>query len=144
MYCTECGKEVGSTDNFCRNCGFAQKNNDLTIKQTEFNLKELDLKIENLIQWMNKEFPISKSINGLPRDEGALLSLTEFDFKRNHLTDFPKEIGLLTNLNKIDLQCNTFISKIPKEIGLLFKLRELNLSFNSINKLPKEICPFSL
>ena len=36
-----------------------EKNNNLTIKQTEFSLKELDLKIENLIQWMNKEFPIS-------------------------------------------------------------------------------------
>lgn len=60
------------------------------------------------------------------------------DLRKQKLIDFPKEIFLFTNLEKLNLSKNK-ITDIPSEIGTLTQLKELDLSGNRIELLPLEI-----
>jgi len=53
--------------------------------------------------------------------------------------EIPTEIGLLTNLVKLDLQYNSLLGTIPTEIGKLSKLNTLMLAHNLLTgKIPEE------
>ncbi len=60
------------------------------------------------------------------------------DLKWNQITEIPKEIWNLTNLEMLSLDWNQ-ITEIPKEIWNLTKLSLLDLEWNQITEIPKEI-----
>ena len=55
--------------------------------------------------------------------------------------DIPLELGLLTNLEHLDLSTNKFTNSIPKIVGTLLKLNYLNMSNNKFSQgIPIELC----
>ncbi|KAK2359401.1 putative leucine-rich repeat receptor protein kinase [Trifolium repens] len=53
----------------------------------------------------------------------------------------PKEIGLLSKLNYLDLSFNSLVGKIPPSLGNLTKLTHLNLSNNNLTGMvPTSLC----
>ena len=56
----------------------------------------------------------------------------------NQLSELPKEIGNLTNLQELYIY-NNQLSELPKEIGKLVNLEHLSISNNQLSELPKEI-----
>jgi hypothetical protein len=78
------------------------------------------------------------NISDLPKEIGLLSNLQKLDLSHNKIVNLPKEIGLLSNLQILDLNHNKIVN-LPKEIGDLSDLKELNLGSNNIVNLPKEI-----
>ena len=69
------------------------------------------------------------SIKSLPPSISRLVSLQEFLLRGCELLmDLPPEIGLLLNLQLLDLE-GTEIMNLPREIGKLSKLECLKVSF---------------
>jgi len=58
--------------------------------------------------------------------------------KKQKLTEFPKDILKLTNLQELDLTKNK-LKEIPEEISQLTNLQTLNLSKNQLELLPSSI-----
>lgn len=54
------------------------------------------------------------------------------------LTTLSSSVGVLTNLQKLDVSGNKIMS-LPKEVGLLINLRHLSLSRNKLKMLPSDI-----
>ena len=74
----------------------------------------------------------------LPREIGSFKQLESLSLTGHRLTSLPKEIGLCTNLKRLEVMfCD--LESLPKEIGNLKKLEELELESNSLTSLPKEI-----
>jgi hypothetical protein len=82
------------------------------------------------IELLTRKLGINKSIC-------STLKLSEL-LSSNNIKIIPPEIGLLVNLQQLDLRDNQ-ISSIPSEIGLLTNLQQLNLSDNQIRSIPSEI-----
>jgi len=76
----------------------------------------------------------------LPTTVGQLKSLKLLRIMESKITELPKEIEGLTNLEKLDFSFNP-LSKIPKSIGNLKQLKILRLSGNGryLTRLPDEI-----
>ncbi len=81
---------------------------------------------------------LSDKINNFPKEIGLLTNLQELDLSGNLIQTIPKEIGLLTNLEDLDLYDNK-IEIIPKEICNLINLKYLSLGKNNITYIPDEI-----
>ena len=57
-----------------------------------------------------------------------------------HSRTIPTQIGLLTNLEYLDLQQLRLIGRVPSEIGLLSKLTTLHLNTNNLwHQVPSEL-----
>ena len=75
------------------------------------------------------------SLSGtLPREVGMLKNIEELDVSENHLSgDIPREIGECTSLEYIHLQRNSFNGTIPPSLASLKGLRYLDLSRNQLS-----------
>ena len=62
----------------------------------------------------------------------------KLNLSKHKLTDFPKEIMRLKNLQELNLSKNN-IKEIPQEIAVLSHLQMLNISKNKLEKIPAEI-----
>jgi len=69
----------------------------------------------------------------ISRDKDKLLSETHLTLKSQLLTEIPKEIFYLKELEALDLSDN-LLKKIPEEIGNLSKLEYLFLDNNLLNE----------
>jgi len=74
----------------------------------------------------------------IPREIGVLTNLNKLFLHINQLTAVPKEICELTNLTELALDSNQ-IQTIPKEIGNLTNLESLWLNNNKLISIPKEL-----
>jgi internalin A len=77
-------------------------------------------------------------LTSLPREIGLLTSLQRLYLHDNQLTTLPPEIGSLKQLTQLDLS-NNRLAELPQEIGLLTELNGLSLDGNQLNTLPPEI-----
>jgi leucine-rich repeat protein SHOC2 len=88
-----------------------------------------------VVQLMLEEFGLTGAV---PAEIGRLSALRELDLDCNELTSVPAEIGQLTSLEKLYLGDNQLTS-LPAEIGQLTALEELYLEGNQLTSLPAEI-----
>ena len=77
-------------------------------------------------------------ITEIPKEIGHLINLEVLSLRNNKISILPKEIGHLTKLDYLDLSDNE-IKEIPKEIGNLTNLKFLDLGKNQITDIPREI-----
>ena len=82
--------------------------------------------------------PTNCNLNALPTEVGLLAQLDELDLRWNKLSALPTELGLLAMLTKLALAWNN-LTVLPTEVGLLAQLDELDLRGNSLTALPTEI-----
>ncbi len=95
------------------------------------NLTEKD--IENLNKWAE-----AYDIDELKiKDKEKIFNLEELHIISVSLTELPKEIGNLTNLKSLYIDC--YSNELPKEIFNLINLEELHIISVSLTELPKEI-----
>jgi hypothetical protein len=80
----------------------------------------------------------NNNLANLPKEIGVLTNLTKLDLDSNQLSNLPKEIGALTNLTSLDLRKNN-LANLPKETGGLKNLKTLYLMNNQLDVLPKEM-----
>ncbi len=71
-------------------------------------------------------------------EETAKNRVTQLDLKESGLTSLPPEIGSLTHLKRLYLNCNK-LESLPPEIGKLTNLNRLYLRDNKLTSLPPEI-----
>lgn len=81
---------------------------------------------------------IDKNLDVLPKEIGCLSNLNRLRAANNNLTNIPPEIGKLTDLTDLVLKAN-LIRTIPDELWNLKGLKYLSLSYNEIYNIPKEI-----
>lgn len=81
-----------------------------------------------------------KDINSeeFPKELGNLKGLIRLDLSHNGLEEVPKEIGTLGELGRLYLSHNS-LEEVPKEIGNLKRLTYLHLSNNLFTELPARI-----
>jgi Leucine-rich repeat (LRR) protein len=79
-----------------------------------------------------------KGISVIPSEIGLLTDLIKLDLAGNNIKVIPSEIGQLTNLNVLDLWGNN-ITELPSEISQLKMLAILKLNSNQLSILPTEI-----
>ena len=77
----------------------------------------------------------------IPSELGLVANLQGLDLAANSLSGtIPSELGLLANLQVLDLAANSLSGTIPSELGLLANLRWVNLRRNSLTGLiPSEL-----
>ncbi len=76
-----------------------------------------------------------KSVSQLPKEIGLLTDLEELGLSFNELKEIPDEIGNLTNLKILELHGNK-LSSLPLAIKKLQKLEELTLGGNAFKEIP--------
>ncbi len=79
-----------------------------------------------------------KGLTEIPKEVFELTNLEELILYKNNITEIPPEIGKLKKLKRLALSRNK-IKKIAPEIGNLTNLENLTLYFNEIDSLPEEI-----
>jgi len=83
-------------------------------------------------------------LRNFPTSIGQLTQLKELTISGTHHSDapspivIPTEIGLLSNLEELELQSNN-LSTLPESIGQLTALKELTLDYNAFTEIPKAI-----
>jgi Leucine-rich repeat (LRR) protein len=82
----------------------------------------------------------NKNLSSLPSEIGLLTNLEDLDLSLNKLTLLPSEFGFgrLTKLRDLNLSYNKLIS-LPESIGEFTKLEKLYLNFNKLTQLPESI-----
>ena len=88
-----------------------------------------------VVQLMLEEFGLTGAV---PAEIGRLSALRELDLDCNELTSVPAEIGQLTSLVELHLH-NNQLTSLPAGIGQLRSLRELDLRDNQLTSVPAEI-----
>jgi len=78
------------------------------------------------------------NLKEIPKEIGNLTNLERLYLSNNSLTNLPKEIGNLKKLEWLYLDKNNLTS-LPKEIGNLKNLTQLFLQNNKLTSIPKEI-----
>lgn len=69
----------------------------------------------------------------IPSDIGVLTNLQELDLSFSSFRGtLPSELGLLTQLQRLDVSNNQITGMLPLEIGQLTNLQYLNVSFNEL------------
>jgi hypothetical protein len=124
-YCTECGNEINITDKFCGQCGASLSNTDKKNKSW----------IKKICKWA-KDNNISELQE--PQNYESLLKITTLDISNKKLSELPKELFNLTNLEQL-LASENSLMHLPKEIEKLKKLSILDLSRNTLYGLPDEV-----
>ena len=79
-----------------------------------------------------------KGLTQLPKALGQLTQLQELDLSGNQLTAVPEALGQLTQLQKLDLSYNQ-LTAVPEALGQLTQLQELNLSGNQLTAVPEAL-----
>ena len=85
-----------------------------------------------------------KRITQLPKQIGQLVNLQTLDLHNNHLSTLPEQIGQLASLQSLYLDGNQ-LERLPRSIGKLKKLTALDLGDrhaeggNPLVELPVEI-----
>ena len=75
-------------------------------------------------------------LQSIPVSIGALAAqLRTLMLGRNRLTALPPELGLLSNLERLHVNCN-LLSLLPEEIGQCTALVDLQLSYNKLRQIP--------
>ena len=97
------------------------------------NLTEKD--IENLNKWAEKYYIEELKI----KDKEKIFNLKGLYIGgRGDLTELPKEIGILTNLEILIIRCNN-LKELPKEIFNLINLEKLRIISNNLEISPDGI-----
>ncbi|MEZ4886777.1 MAG: COR domain-containing protein [Chitinophagales bacterium] len=78
-------------------------------------------------------------ISHIPSEIGLLQNLQLLDLSSNTLEALPPAIGFLKQLELLDVSKNE-LENLPKEIGNLQRLQRLDLSNNQLNELPESFC----
>ncbi|KAL0368896.1 UNVERIFIED_CONTAM: Receptor protein-tyrosine kinase CEPR1 [Sesamum calycinum] len=78
----------------------------------------------------------------IPPALGNMTSLIDLELSGNYLVGkVPKELGLLRNLQQLELYYNQLEGAIPMELGNLTELRDLDMSVNKFTgRIPESIC----
>ncbi|MGB1242852.1 MAG: COR domain-containing protein [Chitinophagales bacterium] len=123
-------------------------------------LRTLDLTNLGLTRIPNKVFELShltelkmghwsaytkkdrNQISHIPAEIGLLQNLQLLDLSSNALDALPAAIGQLKRLELLDVSKNE-LESLPNEIGDLKRLQRLDLSNNLLNKLPEGFCRLS-
>lgn len=100
-----------------------------------FDVKtEQDVREKTQFTWRDSE----TSFFYLPAEIGYFQNLQRLEYKARELQPrIPTEIGQLTRLKALDLDCG--LTHLPREIGQLSELELLNLGGNRLSCLPTEI-----
>lgn len=110
------------------------------IPETVFDLIHLtELKLGHWSAYTKKD---RNQISHIPQEIGLLQNLQLLDLSSNALDTLPTAIGHLKSLELLDVSKNELAS-LPSEIGNLQRLQRLDLSSNVLNKLPQEFCNLS-
>jgi len=100
---------------------------------------EAEKKIEQALKSGAMELNISLVIlTELPESIGLLTQLQSLDLNFNHLTALPESLGQLTQLQTLDLSSNQLMA-LPESLGQLTQLGSLNLSHNKLTALPESL-----
>ena len=65
--------------------------------------------------------------------------LLDLQLQNNKLLALPSKIGLMTNLDKLNVRGNQ-LTELPESIGLLADLTELNVGHNQLEMLSDTLC----
>ena len=65
--------------------------------------------------------------------------VTSLDLSHNSLTELPKSIGLLSNIQELNVACNNITSIHDEGIAKLKQLRVLKINGNNITSLPSSL-----
>jgi hypothetical protein len=103
-----------------------------------FTLLKEKLKIEDDIFKLNRLSFSDRRLTEIPKEIGILINLQGLYLNNNVLTEIPKEIGKLTNLQDLYITNNQLV-QIPEEISQLINLKELSLQNNKLTTIPEEI-----
>jgi internalin A len=74
----------------------------------------------------------------LPKSVTKLVELQSLKLRQNELTTLPESLGKLTQLRKLDLSQNR-LSQLPEFLGQLTQLEELNIAENQLTALPESL-----
>lgn len=80
----------------------------------------------------------NKKLKRIPDNVTTLINLKNINLSDNFLTEVPKEMWLLKDLEVLDLSYN-LIKTIPEGIGVLKKLRRLHIFVCYLTELPYDI-----
>ena len=79
-----------------------------------------------------------ENLTNLPKEIGNLANLNILRLDNNNLKSLPSSIGNLTKLHSIFMKEN-YLKTLPSQIGKLENLRNIHLSNNNLIKLPPQI-----
>ena len=108
------------------------------------NSKGYQTAIERIKKWQKRSYVNEwldlneLGLTELPKEIGELKNLQRLSLANNQLSEYPKEIGELKNLQWLSLG-NNQLSGLLKEIGELKNLEGLSLANNQLSEYPKEI-----
>ncbi|MFQ6640037.1 hypothetical protein Gotur_014842 [Gossypium turneri] len=109
----------------------------------EMNLWQLPENISRLKKLRVMVLTTCRLYGPIPRSIGNMTSLVDLELSGNFLSgQIPKELGLLKNLEQLELYYNQHLSgTIPEELGNLTKLGDLDMSVNMLTgSIPDSIC----
>ncbi|XVE70279.1 hypothetical protein DITRI_Ditri10aG0059600 [Diplodiscus trichospermus] len=109
----------------------------------ELNLWQLPENISRLTKLRVMVFTTCMLYDRIPASIGNMTSLVDLELSGNFLSgQIPKELGLLKNLQQLELYYNQHLSgTIPEELGNLTELRDLDMSVNLLSgSIPVSIC----
>jgi len=105
------------------------------------------ISLYNLPNLINQEQPATnnvldlsnKNLSEFPKEVLSMDQLEELNLSNNQLTGaIPAEIKQLKNLKKLNLSHN-LMTGLPAELGQLSQLEELDVSYNDLTGLPHEL-----
>lgn len=104
------------------------------------SLKEKLVSPYNIYEiYKHKELNLAgRQLQDIPKEVGSLSNLEKLWVGNNYIRTLPKELGDLINLKELYLSGND-IQELPKELGNLTNLKELYLGNNKIKSIPKEL-----
>ncbi len=102
--------------------------NKILLSKVDASQEHIEQWIEEIWSWADK-FNISES--KIPQERNTLLALTELDFSKMGLKEFPSQLCFLKNITTLILSQNKLL-KLPKEIINFNTLEILILTFNQI------------
>ncbi len=107
------------------------------IPRKVFELTHLtELKLGHWSAYTKKD---RNQIRQIPDEIGLLINLQLLDLSSNILETLPVAIQRLKKLELLDVSKNE-LQSLPEEIGVLARLQRLDLSNNSLNALPNGFC----